>query len=612
MQLARKLKPKEPLPNSKHIIQKHIDLDSYEQDFVFKTNGTPSTPKGVRTTAEMLAFLESNPKTELEARVLCYSKEDDKFFKSDISKTKFIEQFKSNNRLTARSPKFKEAFKKFKENNFALGGNATTGINNYGYSTANSGLIGDDFYPLLGGPFYKQLYYYNDYLTANSAAFFAYHHDPIARAFVDITANFCVGRGFRMDCEDPFAQAIWDAFEEVNDLQNRMYVMCKELSIYGEVMPFWLPNNEIFFTYRPTKGQAVPRGVIPRIRSLDPTNINEIVTAPEDIENVFFYVWINPTQYQIFTSNKSGSTVVPVSKFIYDQIPADQIQHYKINCVSNEKRGRSDLYPCLGYLKRLRDSVNYSIVSMQKNAAWSIDTTIQGDSTDINNYVNDQAALGTFAPAGSEYVHTEAIKREYLGNQHGAGSGENPAFNWALNMACAGFGIPVGYLGTHLSGGGTRASALVATEPVAKKMEMRQKILENIIRNMAKKLFKQFGVESNFEVTFPEIVTQDSSQKIKDLYLAEEANWISPERAATMASKELNITKYDYKSEKEKIKEQKMDVPGIIQGDVPPSPQPLTQPGAVSPGNAKVGLDNKQPSAVTKNDRKKIGDNHGF
>ena len=284
-----KQKKKEPLPRSSHILQKDLDLGSYENDYLFKTTGTPTTPKGVRTTAELCAYLENNKDTELEARTICYSKDDNRFFKSDISKKTFLEQFKSNNRLTARSPKFRECFSKLREQDaFALGANATTNPNNYGYSYANSGLIGDDFYPLLGGPFYKQLYYYNDYLTANSAAFFAYHHDPIARGLIDITANFVVGRGFRFDCDNDIAMALWKAFEEANDLQNRVYVMCKELSIYGEVMPWWLPDNNIYVTYRPTKGQAVPKGVIPRIRSLDPTNINEIVTAPEDIENVFF------------------------------------------------------------------------------------------------------------------------------------------------------------------------------------------------------------------------------------------------------------------------------------------------------------------------------------
>ena len=38
---------------------------------------------------------------------------------------------------------------------------------------------------------------------------------------------------------------------------------------------------------------------------------------------------------------------VPSSKFIVQQVPADQMDHYKINCMSNEE-GRSDLSQRLG------------------------------------------------------------------------------------------------------------------------------------------------------------------------------------------------------------------------------------------------------------------------
>lgn len=584
-------------------------LEGYDKELLFETNGVPTNFRRVRTTAEMVAFLEANPKVELDAKILGYEKESDKIRSGHIGKKAFIETFKQNNRLTDRSKKFKEAYRRLKEDAFALGLDVGAG-GGYGYSAANTNLVGDDFVPLLGGPFYKQLYYYNDYLLANSNAFYAYHHDPIARAIIDITRNFTVGRGFRVDCSNPIALALWRAFEEVNDLQKRMEFIATELSTYGEVMIWWLPNHEKYFTYRPSPGQKIPTTIIPRIRSLDPTNINEIVTAPEDIENKYFYVWINPTQYQIYTSKEDGG-VVPVSKFIYQQIPAADIDHYKVNCVSNEKRGRSDLYPILGYLKRLRDSVNFIVLSLQKNSAWSIDTTVEGDQADIDNYVADQAALGTLPPAGSEFVHTAAIKREYLGNSN-AGSSDIPAFDWCLNMIAAGSGIPISYLGTHLSGGSTRASALVATEPVAKKMEMRQLVFERMIRDMANRLFKMFGIDADIEVTFPEIIVQDRSVKLKDLFLAEEARWLSPERCANMAAKEFNITEYDYEKEQEKVQEQKDAVDAITglgsMGSGGAGVKPLTTPGAVekAPGGTSSS------SAVTSQDKKDIKDNDGY
>ena len=38
-----------------------------------------------------------------------------------------------------------------------------------------------------------------------------------------------------------------------------------------------------------------------------------------------------PTQYQMFTQADKGGERVPSSKFIYQQIPAEQVLHYRIN-----------------------------------------------------------------------------------------------------------------------------------------------------------------------------------------------------------------------------------------------------------------------------------------
>ncbi|NDD54406.1 hypothetical protein EBZ39_11120, partial [bacterium] len=345
-----------------------------------------------------------------------------------------------------------------------------------------------------------------------------------------------------------------------------------ELSVNGEIMIWKLPQNETKIVQLPYPGQPVPKGMIPRIRLLDSTVFWEIVTVPEDITNVLYYVWVSPTQWQIYTGLDNNS-MVPSSKFIFQTIPADQINHYKVNAFSNEKRGRSDLFSVLGFLKRLRDSVNYSLIALQKQASWCIDTTVEGNQADINNYISDQASIGTVAPAGSEFVHSAKIKREYKGVEGTGKGGGNVTFEWALSCVASGMGIPISYFGTHLSGGQTRASAIVATEPVAKRFEGRQKVYERIILDLWDHLMESFGIEgAECEVTFPEIVTADRSQKLQDLAFSENMKWISNERAANMAAKEFNITDYLYEEEKAKAEAD----------PAPAAASPLTSPGVAN------------------------------
>lgn len=565
-----------------------FDESRYEIDDRYKPGTEP------RTVAEIVQFLEKNPKAQVDA--ILVGVDSKKGFGAKRIKTReaFIQAYKAG----AKDVSLKEA-SKLKEAQDYFGTDTSAGGDTV--NGGSGGLTGTDYVPLLGGPFSKQLYMH-DALRMFALAFQAYNHDPYAKAIIQITRDFTLGRGFRVDSENKAALAYWRAFEEANNMGQWFDNAAVELALNGELMIWWLPKNQIYFTYKPKEGEKVPKGAIPRVKLVDPSTCWEIITYPEDINRVISYRLVYPTQYQIYTTPEA-----PASKFIIQDIPADQVQHHKINCMSNEKRGRSDLYPVFGYLKRLRDSVNYSVIAMQKSVAWSIDTTIEGSQTDIDNYVAAQQAAGTIAPAGSEFCHTSKITRNYLSNTAStSGKGGNVAFEWCLNMIAAGVQIPTNYFGTHMSGGSTRASALVATEPVAKKFENRQQVYERIIQQMWKKLMEGVGIDAECEITFPEVIVQDRSQKIKDIKIAEDCGYISRERAATMVSKELAITEFEYDTEKELI-----DAEGNLGPILPNMTAPLTSPGAKSGGDPstppKVG-GTSSTTAVTSQDKKQIGD----
>lgn len=520
--------PKDRLTRAKLIQREWYDNSGdYEFDDSFQESSDDNA-LAVHSTPEMIKFLESHKDAEIEGSVLTINSAGELGPRKKIKNRKQF--FEMKNKVDT----------KFKENNDWWG--STDG------SGAGGNFVGQDFVPTIGGPFNKQLYLY-DYLRMNSTCFYAYNHDPMAKQAINIIRDFTLGRGVRIDCEDPKALAIIRAFEKVNKLPDLLNYIAVELSLYGEIMNWELPNGQTKIQYQVMPGQEVPRGLIPRYRLIDPSCIYEIVTFPEDITRVLYYQWVSPTQYQIYSGRDAGQPVAS-SKFIYQQIPAGEVMHYKINNVSNEKRGRSDLFPALSYMKRLRDSVQYEVIALQKAAAWAIDTTIEGDPADLDDYVQSQQALGTVAPAGSEFVHTKSVKREYLSNSS-AGTKSPEAFSWCLSMIASAVGIPVQYFGTHISNSGTRASALISTEPVAKKFEQRQQVYENIIRDMVRRTLTRFGIEETveFEVTFPEIVTSDRSAKLRDISMSEAAGWINKERAANMAAQELGVAKYDFDKE---------------------------------------------------------------
>lgn len=577
------------------VIPNTYNPSSYDEDPVFKSYDGRD-PKSVHSTYELIDYVSQHREAEVDARII--GVRDKEWRNKSLNRKEFLNCFQQNSPWDSIQ---------FKETDFFARGSDL------------SFSVGNDFVPLLGGPFFKNQYFYQDYIQMHAEAFYAYNHDPIARAITQITRDFVIGGGFQVQCDESepegkLAIAAWRMFEEANDLQNQIDQYVTEQSIYGENLWWCLPNNQTKIIYHLGPGDTIPLGIIPRIRLLDPSTCVEIVTYPEDITRPLFYVFLFPTQYQIYTSGignpqTSSYPTQPTLKFIYQQVAADQIMHSRINSVSNEKRGRSDYFPVFSYLKRLRDSVNYSLIGLQKASAWAIDTEIDGDQADIDNYVRNMATLGTIPTAGSEFAHSTKIKRNILANS-GGGQVSSSAFEWSLSMICSGVGIPVSYLGTHLSGGTTKASALVATEPVAKKMQKRQETTKRELRKIWNWLMKEAGLPRvDVDIILPEILVQDKSQKLKDLLLMQNSRWISPKRAADMAAKELSIYNFNYDQEIENMQE-----------ELPEVPMPLLNPGKISPtgqpGQPLNGQEmnpisqggslssNPQVTGVTSNDRK--------
>jgi len=209
----------------------------------------------------------------------------------------------------------------------------------------------------------------------------------------------------------------------------------------------------------------------------------------------------------------------------------------------------------LSWLKRVNDFYNAMVVRAQMTAAMVWDDTVKGSDADVQRHV---AFVQANPPsAGEVFAHNEAITRQLLGGGGQRGPSMDPVGEALLNLVGVGVGIPKEYLGvsTH----GARATALVATEPSAKKFEDRQLTIEWLLTQLAYRVFAVAGIsraEWDIEFTFPSIATEDRSAKMKDLALAESGGWIAHRTAATVAAKELMITSYDYDDEMGLVKKE--------------------------------------------------------
>lgn len=422
----------------------------------------------------------------------------------------------------------------------------------YGGSNTGAFPTRQEYTPLIGTPFYKQLYL-SDYWEMHSKCFWYSNYSGIAKMIVDMKRNFVLGKGFSISFrkEGQKGQDAWKAYEDRSNIQEEIRNWHDDLTKFGENIIRKIPTAN---------------GIIHR--SIDPSTIWEIVTDPENILDIKYYHQQYNTQYQLFTA--AGA---PSSKYVINQLPPQMMIHTKVNVTSYEKRGRSDLLAPLLYFKYFEDYMQAKLIRAKNEAAFIWDVSIDGSDEDVNDYIIGSQSMAD-VPPGSENVHNKAITRTPLSPQFGQVGSDQIAQD-IMSYVAMSVSIPVTYFGTSFTTGSTKAGALVATEPVGKMMAERQMKIETLLRKIVRDVLIDAKLNPDdpkykFEVNFPEIIEEDRAQKMQDVAFAKQEGAITHRRMSEMLVKELKINEYDYDDEQTEIEKESKD-PRLTQ--IPEMPQ---------------------------------------
>ncbi len=437
----------------------------------------------------------------------------------------------------------------------------------------------NEYLPLMGGPFNKQLYFY-DYLSMHAKCFEAKNHNPLAKEIVDVITFFSMGKGLKIAFRNAQLQEAFKIFEERNKLYEFLRMDSDSITWAGEIM-----------TQKVKGGDGYPL-----IKHVDPSSCWEIITDPRDIETVYYYHLQFPTQYQLVY--KPGDIS---QEYVVVDIPADEIIHKKINTVPGEKRGRSDLFNILGWLKRFKDYYDARVTKAQLEESWTLKKKVKGNGADVQALMNDPEISRVPSP-GSVLIENEAIDTSYMTPTASSAGNAMDSIGESIRSICAtGAGLSPEYLGVA-GKSSSRATSITRAEPAVRKFEDRQMFFENYVREIVaywqekapnipttqvrqaslgalkkairERRFKDAAKEATalvglaqvtepiddaFEVIFPEIGVEDRSLKIQDIGKAQALRYISRRRAATMVAKELGITSFDNDEEQEEIREETAD-----------------------------------------------------
>lgn len=337
----------------------------------------------------------------------------------------------------------------------------------------------DSFTPLMMGPYYRQQYMYR-MLEAKSKAYEAYVSNPIGHRIPQMISQFVLGKGVSAEFKDDRAQKIWDEFAKYNKLGTARGGVTRAGSKLRTWAVMQSVDGESMF-------QFVDKGEMLKVNSLDTATILDVVTDPADIEKVFYYHQQYSTPY-----NQYAVPGIPSTRYIIRQIPANEVLHVKLNVFDNEKRGRSDLYSVLGWLKRVKDLINANVIKAYFQACYTWDYTIKGSPAAVAAFAaKNQRNVPT---PGSSYIHNENVIRELISPVSSAGTGVEHDMMGLLNMISLGTGIPPVYLLGSMAQ--SRAAALTETEPSAKFFFERQSVWDEILHEFADRLFRWHYVKN--------------------------------------------------------------------------------------------------------------------
>lgn len=516
-----------------------LKIDVEEAENFYQKYSQP-VPNKVLNIIESIKNGAKNVEIDSNSTILVFNEQGKKKFKKLKSKEEMIKLIEQSERAVDRSIRLKEIavqkmlnrLSKTKEDAFS----ADTENQSQSMSQGGPGLGVEEYTPLFSGYFYKQMYLY-DYQLMNTKAFWFKNYSGIAKAIIDMTRSFVIGEGYSLTIKDKNAEKVWEEYEERTDIKNKIKVWCDEISTFGESFIKRVPTS----------------AGIDHV-SIEPSTVWEIVTDPENIKDVKFYWQMYPTQYQIISD---GDT--PTSKYVMNHIPPEQIIHKKINCTSFEKRGRSDLLAAMYYLKMFDKYVQAKLGRAISEMSYYWDVTIKGDATDVANYLASNSSI-TDVPPGSENVHNEALERKPMAPSLSPSSNDEVA-KWIMSYIALSVNIPYSWFAMADSGGESKASAVVKTEPVVRKMTERRKIIESILKEIFKDVMIENGLDpdTHVEFNFPDMVVDDRSKKIADIITVTQAGYFSKKTSANMVAQQLDVTEYDYDLELSQIKKESTD-----------------------------------------------------
>lgn len=371
------------------------------------------------------------------------------------------------------------------------------------------------------------------YLELHNQCYEAWNANPLAAAIIEMTTSFVLGKGVLVEAANSNVQRVLMEFwhDPANRMEERVYNLCQELALYGEIFVRFFVNRY--------------DGTV-KMRTIDPSLIDQIECDPEDIETPRrFHRRIPGT----LTSDMQLATTLSTDKANEQPLElagewfqaGTEVVQFAINKVSHAKRGRSDLATLLPWLRRYKDWLTDRVRINKYKGAFLWDVQLAG--ADKKTIDRKRMEYSYPPEPGSVIIHNENEKWHAV--QPGINAEDAKEDGRAIKLMVAiGAGLPEHYLSDGAQG--NRATAAEMGLPTLLKFQRRQQVMRHMLRVILDRVISEAqkagrlnpNIDTHYDIVFPEIDVADHqtqamalNQLANGLSVARQQGWVSDETA---------------------------------------------------------------------------------
>jgi hypothetical protein len=326
--------------------------------------------------------------------------------------------------------------------------------------------------------------------------------DPLASRSIHLMTDYTFGSGISWNAENKEENKVLSDFWYSPD--NKSLFSAKGQRKSSDKL---LIDGEIFF--------AVFLGSETTIRRIDPLEITEFITDPDDIENVRFYKreWIDTqssshTDYYRSFANLNNEACQDSLGASHQKTQDALVYHLAINDLG--QRGNSYLLPVLEWIKLYRKFLASRVAVMLALARFAWKIKVKGGQTAVD------ATKATFnekeVKAGSTEVENEGADMQPIKTDSGAPQAYQDGRQLKLQVSAAS-GWPEQYYGDISIG--NLATAKTVELPVQKMCESYQSVWKGTLEDIFDLVFEYNNVPDNdryVDLDFPAITPEDAGQ----------------------------------------------------------------------------------------------------